>query len=192
MAVTKISNSSLKNLNKYDSFLAGNAAYEGLGNFNSIQTVTVGAGGATDVEFTAIPQTYNHLQIRFSGLSSTASWMRGYINGDVGNNYSYHDVRGTASNSITIGNGSSLPEMYMLLNSSNTTTCPIVGIIDIFDYANTSKYKTIRSIGGQDGNSSGYAQASSNLWMSTSAVTAIKLNRGTWNQYSTFALYGAN
>jgi hypothetical protein len=172
--------------------LAGNTAYEGQGNFNSIQTITVGAGGAANIEFTSIPQTYNHLQIRVSALSAGASWMRGYINGDVGNNYSYHDVRGAASNSITVGRGASLPEMYMLLNASNTTTCPIVGIIDIFDYANTSKYKTVRSIGGQDGNSSGYAQASSNLWISTSAVTSFKLIRDTWNQYSTFALYGVN
>ena len=39
------------------------------GSYESIQTVTVGLGGAANVEFTSIPATYTHLQIR--GISKT-------------------------------------------------------------------------------------------------------------------------
>ena len=34
------------------------------GDFESIATVTVGGGGAASIEFTSIPGTYQHLQIR--------------------------------------------------------------------------------------------------------------------------------
>ena len=34
------------------------------GSYESIATVTVGSGGAASVEFTSIPSTYTHLQIR--------------------------------------------------------------------------------------------------------------------------------
>jgi hypothetical protein len=35
-----------------------------VGDFESIATVTVGGGGAANVEFTSIPATYTHLQLR--------------------------------------------------------------------------------------------------------------------------------
>ena len=35
--------------------------------YESIATVTVGSGGAANVEFTSIPGTYTHLQIRMLG-----------------------------------------------------------------------------------------------------------------------------
>jgi hypothetical protein len=35
-----------------------------VGDYESIATVSVGGGGAADVEFTSIPGTYTHLQIR--------------------------------------------------------------------------------------------------------------------------------
>jgi hypothetical protein len=38
-----------------------------VGDFESIATVSVGSGGAADVEFTSIPATYTHLQIRGIG-----------------------------------------------------------------------------------------------------------------------------
>jgi hypothetical protein len=36
-----------------------------VGDFESIATVTVGGGGAATVEFTSIPATYTHLQLRY-------------------------------------------------------------------------------------------------------------------------------
>jgi hypothetical protein len=35
-----------------------------VGDYESIATVTVGSGGAANVEFTSIPATYTHLQLR--------------------------------------------------------------------------------------------------------------------------------
>ena len=40
------------------------------GDYQSIATTTVGAGGAASISFTSIPATYQHLQIRAIGRSS--------------------------------------------------------------------------------------------------------------------------
>ena len=65
-------------------------------------------------------------------------------------------------------------------------------IIDILDYKDTNKYKTLRGLGGNDANGSGYVSFNSGSWRSTSAITSIKLypDTGSFNTYSHFALYG--
>ena len=63
-------------------------------------------------------------------------------------------------------------------------------IVDILDYANTNKYKTMRALDGFDANGSGYAVLWSGNWRSTSAVSTITITGGTFAQYSSFALYG--
>ena len=70
-----------------------------------------------------------------------------------------------------------------------------VGVIDILDAFNTSKYKTVRFLDGYDNNGSGLVALRSGLWQSTNAITDITVapeNFGgtTYKQYSTFALYG--
>ena len=44
--------------------LDSGAAAAAATSFESIATVTVGSGGAANVEFTSIPGTYTHLQLR--------------------------------------------------------------------------------------------------------------------------------
>jgi hypothetical protein len=68
-------------------------------------------------------------------------------------------------------------------------------VIDILDYAQTSKYKTVRTLFGEDVNGSGEVGIVSSVWMDTDAVysVAISLQAGTnFVQYSSFALYGIN
>jgi hypothetical protein len=72
------------------------------------------------------------------------------------------------------------------------------GIVDILDYANTNKYKTIRSLTGHDHNGviagiHAIVNLNSGSWRSTSAINSIVIGvvSGTaFNQYSSFALYG--
>ena len=66
--------------------------------YESIATVTVGSGGAANVEFTSIPSTYAHLQVRaiFRNANATdTTFMR--INSDTGSNYAWHTLRGNGS-----------------------------------------------------------------------------------------------
>ena len=164
--------------------------------YDSIQTVTVGSGGASEVNFTSIPGTYKHLQIRgiFRGASGGLDLNQFRINSDTGSNYATHLLQGNGStvsasertaNTVAI-NGDNQP------GSSSTANAFGATVIDILDYANTNKYKTVRHLGGVDLNGSGVINFGSGLWMSTSAITAFRIfTFGVdFGQYTTFALYG--
>ena len=167
--------------------LIGGAAPE-VGDYESIATTIVGAGGQASITFTAIPSTYKHLQLRGILKQTVAqNWTQITFNGDstVGN-YSSHQTNGV---------GSGTPSS----SASNLNIQHIVGIdqfgayvTDILDYTNTNKYTTVRNLGGVDQNGNGQLALSSELWMNTAAVNQVTVTAGSgvFVQYSTFALYG--
>jgi len=182
----------------YSSFLAGNPAVV-FSSYESIASVTVGSGGAANVEFTSIPATYTHLQLRFSLIYSTSGNTPLYLNfnSDTGANYSRHSLRtdGSGSPSISAGGNANQSDMdiYGYIVGSDTVN-PTVGVVDILEYKNTNIYKTIRSLvgcGGSLGANTGEINFTSNNWRNTSAITSIKID-GDFNfaQYSYFGLYG--
>jgi len=160
------------------------------GSFDALATVTVGAGGASSITFTGIPTTYTHLQLRYIGLASGTQYGLQVGNGtvDTGNNYSWHEMSGTGS-SANAGYTNNTSQITMNFFTATSTTYPTAGIIDILDYANTNKYKTVRYLDGEDANSSGQITFGSGVWMNTAAITALTINQN-WTQYSSFALYG--
>lgn len=188
MAVTRLKRSSILDDPKYISFLAGNTPYSA-GVFESIGTVTVGAGGASSVTFSSIPSTYKHLQIRLTATPTSADNFAFQFNGDTAANYSYHYLAGSGS-SATAGNGVSISNGY--LGYASTASYPTSVILDILDYSNTSKYKTTRDLLGNDANGSGYIMLSSSLWSNTAAISSIllKCDAQSFISGSTFALYG--
>jgi hypothetical protein len=171
-----------------------------------LQVITVGAAGASSVEFTNIPSTYQHLQIRMMG-KTVATVLDQYnprirFNSDTGANYTLHFIRGYGT---TVDRGAAASQTagwagVSAFPSSNASYASIFGttVVDILDYANTSKNKTLRSIGGFEANGAGngtneagQSGFSSTLWMSTSAVTSITIYSDLdFAQYSSFALYG--
>jgi hypothetical protein len=82
--------------------------------------------------------------------------------------------------------------MYVAIYAGTSAAASIfgAGIVDILDYANTNKYKTLRALAGVDFNGSGRVGLTSGLWQSTSAINAITLEGSSFVQYSSFALYG--
>ena len=179
---------------RYNSMLAGNTSYNP-SNYESIETQVVGAGGASSVTFGSggtIPQTYKHLQIRATLLSSTATANQAIqFNGDAGSNYVRHALYGNVgSNGVgtaSTGNTSIRVSTFTGASSSN----PSLMVIDIWDYRDTNKNKVVRSLAGTDQNSSGEVALLSGLWLNTNAITSITITGGgTLTQYSHFALYG--
>ena len=183
MAVTSIANKL-----KSGSLLVGNAYYVPP-SFESIATLT-GNGSSTSLTFTSIPSTFTHLQIRAFGRNSS-----GYIrfNSDTGSNYARHRVRGDGSN-VTVAASVSQPELFgfELPNSGDPASIYGVGVLDIHDYASTTKYKTIRSLTGVDFNGSGNVYLFSGLWMNTAAISSITIYSpaAAPTTDTTFALYG--
>ena len=164
----------------------------GPGDYESIQTILVGSGGTSAVEFTSIAGTYKHLQVRAiaRGGESTFSQFKIQFNSDTGNNYSTHAVYGVGSGAGT-GEGFANYPGGSFYSGSTTTFGSIV--VDILDYSNTNKYKTVRTLAGVDGNGSGIIDLASANWRNTNAITSIKFTTagtGTIAQHSHFALYG--
>jgi hypothetical protein len=200
--VYKLSASSITGRTNYGSMLAGNPVFVDI-DFESIATVTVGGGGAASAEFTSIPATYTHLQIRGINQSNRATYSRDEfqmtVNSDTGANYSWHNLIGTGS---AAGSGNGASASYILgqdcVGTGNGNWWGSF-VLDILDYKNTNKYKTVRYIAGLDTNDAGVSgfngavSLGSGNWRNTNAITSIKFipTSGTlWNQYSSFALYG--
>lgn len=167
------------------------------GDFESIATTSL-SSSASSVEFTSIGAGYSHLQLRLTtrntiGNLGEYSPVQIQFNSDTGTNYSYHYLTGNGS---TVGKGAGTSKTIIwsaLVGAGNTASAFNAGVIDILDYANTNKYKTVRTLSGIDNNGSGELFYTSGLWMSTSAITSIKLtlpSSGNFTSNSHFALYG--
>jgi hypothetical protein len=170
------------------------------GSYESIATVTVGAGGQSSISFSSIPSTYKHLQIR--AVMRDTSGTTGYgetdirLNNNSGGASSYvkHYLRGngTAASAGYFSNGDDLYGSSYPRGGSYTGVFG-AQIIDILDYTNTNKNKTIRVLGGFDGNGAGEISLWSGLYFAnTNAITQIDIfpNQTGFAQYSSFALYG--
>ena len=162
-----------------------------------IATTVVGSTAVGIITFNDIPQGYKHLQIRCmarSNRSASGEDTSLIINGDSSANYAWHYIYGDGT-SATAAASTSTTNILTPSVPAASATSGIFGamIIDILDYSNTNKYKTIRSLGGEDRNGSGDVELESGLWMSTNAITSISIFPRVLNsfvQYSRFSLYG--
>ena len=181
-------------LNVISGLLSGGAAAS-TNSYESISTVTVGSGGVSSITFSSIPSTYKHLEIRGIGQINTGTeYALLRFNSDSGANYSIHYLNGNGT-SATAGAGTSTNQAAMFYGMGMPSTANVfgVGVCSILDYADTNKYKTVRSLDGFDANGSGGVELCSSSWRSTSAITSISLTPNsskTFTQYSQFALYG--
>lgn len=163
--------------------------------YESIQTISVGAGGQTSVTFSSIPATYKHLQIRYiAQLSGGADSSRVTLNGNTGANYAFHQLYGTGSAAVASGGGSANAMNIAWLGNSGIANTFSAGIVDVLDYADTNKNKTLRVLTGVDSNNTnGIIFLNSGLFINTGAVNSFTFGyngSNTITQYSTFALYG--
>ena len=178
-------------------------AAEPAGAFDSIASITA-AGGETLLSFTSIPSTYKHLQIRTLIRNvralNTVGGCEFYFKGEnTGNNYNSHVLSSAGSTGSTSGNNSTYSFQgigWLSIPFASTTANAFgAGIIDIHDYASTSKNKTMRVFSGADVTTGvGTCGMFSGLWKSTSAINSISFfTGGGGNEFaagSTFALYG--
>lgn len=169
---------------------------KGYKSYESIATYT-STGSAGDIEFTSIPGTYKHLQLRgILRTNDSGSFNNQTLrfNGDTASNYALHRLRGDGANTAANGvaNIGSINDFMRATGSGIASNIFSAAIVDILDYADTNKYKTIRVLNGQDANGSGEIILVSGLWRSTSAITSLKIfvSGGTAISGSTFALYG--
>ena len=185
-------------LNVISGLLSGAGAPASTTSYESIATVTV-TSPTNSISFSSIPSTFKHLQVRAivvntQGLSGENTQCFARFNGDTGMNYTMHQLKGNGSTATASAN---TPDngIYGLSTLYRGGTANIFNafVMDILDYANTSKYKTIRALNGYDANGSGIVELQSGSWMNTAAITSItipEVNSSNFATNSQFALYG--
>ena len=166
--------------------------------FESIATATA-AGGETSFTFSSIPSTFTHLQIRGKAQYNNANGpaqLQLRLNSNTGSNYAMHFFRGNGSTTYAQGNASSTRILLDAAVFSNGAGDYFgSSIVDIHDYANTSKNKTVRYFAGCDSNNTNSGQVSlgSGLFISTSAISSIEIavdGSYTFQSGTVFSLYG--
>jgi hypothetical protein len=164
--------------------------------YESIATTTLGSATAT-ISFTSIPATYTHLQLRATlrpdNTAGGAFTAYAKFNSDATTgNYVNHGLYGNGASASSFRDQVTGGGVWAGYGPRVATTFG-VAVMDILDYANTSKYKTVRMLSGDDRNGSGDIILISGLWMSTSAINRIDLTvegGGNFATYTQYALYG--
>ena len=152
--------------------------------YDAIASYTFGSA-ASSYTFSSLPASWTDLVIVTNGSFATADGLNIQFNSDTTNNYSSTYVGGDGTSPIS-GRNSNTSSMSMgYMNTSQS-----VVIINVFNYANATTYKTALS---RD-NSTTYVLSRVGLWRKTpEAITSIKLfgaNGYNFNSGTTMTLYG--
>lgn len=200
MAITKATNSGLVGI-KYNNVSADNYYMEPIASQLLSST-------ASTITFNNIPQGYKHLQLRFIAQSNynypvDDAYVR--FNSDSGSNYSSHALMGNGgsaySGSTTSQTSSQIAYGTVGTTSGNQTTASWGAfVVDILDYQNSNKFKTVRCLSGNDCNGTGLASLggrvglTSGLWMNAAPIASIEIicaqGARSFQINSRFSLYG--
>ena len=157
--------------------------------YESIATTTLGSATAS-VTFSSIPSTYTHLQVRAISRNTSSVDANSVLSLN-GNSIGYrHFLFGNGS---TAGAGAAANGEGVISAPSAFSNVFGAFVMDILDYTNTNKNKTVRVLQGYDENGGGVVAFNSFLYSTnTNAITSLTLTSSGTNfaQYSSFALYG--
>ena len=177
--------------------LLGAAGAAAGSDFELIGTVVLSANQA-NVNFTSIPQTYRHLQLRgvvkgsWSSDGDNIAFRLNGTNADITHGLSSSGARNNTLSSFSTG-GSWV--VFGTGNSSGAVNSFGAFIVDILDYGQTTKNKTIKALSGYETQDPGALRVglTSSLRVSTAAVTSIQIasaNSPNLVAGSRFSLYG--
>ncbi len=159
--------------------------------YEAISTVTVGSGGAANIEFTSIPATYTDLLILTSLRGTTAE---------------IYEIVKLEFNGVTInlssrgleGNGaspSSYTNTFIYISAADGASATASTFSNHYIYipnyaGSTNKSVSVDAV-SENNATTAYASLQAGLWSDTAAITSAKLKpTGTFVQYSTATLYG--
>jgi hypothetical protein len=167
--------------------------------FESIATINLGSSSST-ITFSGIPQTYSHLQVRLLGkvtYNAVPEWWRITMLANSSASAIYHNLEG-GSGSASSGNQTTYQTVGMFTGShADLNNMFGIGIVDIPNYASTTKTKTARARYGFHANTIlafPYLGLSSLLFNTTSAITSLTFQAADLGTNlaagTTIALYG--
>ena len=159
--------------------------------YEAIATVTVGSGGAANIEFTSIPATYTDILAVFSVRSDS---------GNVDTELQFNSSTSNLSSRWLVGSGSGVSSasfgtsIQMGGSTKSTWTSNTFGNVSVYvtNYASSNnKSISIDSV-SENNATEAYATLTAGLWSNSAAITSLKIKAGSGNfvQYSTATLYG--
>jgi hypothetical protein len=162
--------------------------------FVKIQTITVGSGGAANIEFTSIPQTYTDLLILIS-MRTTRSATVDAINVGFNGGYANLSNRELYGSGTGAASGADPSSNYVGYVSGNTATASVFGngALYIPNYTSANFKSSSGDSVSENNGSQAFQSFEANLFSNTAAITSIKLASYLANdlmQYSTATLYG--
>ena len=164
--------------------------------YEAIATVTVGSGGAADITFSSIPQTYTDLLLKLSARTLAASgsnwsWVAVRLNGAT-TNASWRQLFGNGSTASSGNNTNALLAGYATDNAVTANTFSNSETY-IPNYT-SSNYKSMSNDAVTENNATSALNSFfATLWSDTAAVTSITLAQDTgisFAEHSTATLYG--
>jgi hypothetical protein len=160
--------------------------------YKALATVTVGAGGAANIEFTNIPQTYTDLIVKLSGRS-TRSETTEFLSINLNSSASDFTNKTLEATGTTVYSGSY--GAYIASVPAATATASTFGSFELYipNYAG-SNFKSSNSDSVSENNLNlAYSDLIASLWSQTAPITSVKLvtnNASNFVQYTTATLYG--
>jgi hypothetical protein len=166
--------------------------------FIKIAAVTVGAGGASNITFSAIPATYTDLSLLLSARVNTVDteeWVKLEFNGSGGTAYSDRVLWGNGSGAFSASESGVANVNYAAMANAASSTSTTFSNCEIYipNYAGSNNKSFSSNISEEQNATKAFNAMTAGLWSNTSAITSIKLtpaNAGTLVQYSTATLYG--
>lgn len=177
-------------------FAAAGAGGASASSFDHLETVVLGSS-ATSVTFSNLGSysAYKHLQLRCLSVNTNTNQdhLKLTFNGDNSASYADHNMSGSGT-AVSSGNSPSQAFIRILFaNAYSGSPGYAAAIIDILDFASTSKNTTTRSLTGYDWPTQRTRiTLLSGLWNNTSAVTSMTIAAfsDSLTANSRFSLYG--
>jgi len=170
------------------------------GSYDALATYTVPSGGMASITLSGLPTggQYKHLQIRVkarTGQSSAGHNIGTYIRfNNETSGYKWHEVFSIGTGGLGVYSDSAqwIYTATYSPRSGDTSGVFSAQVIDLVDYASTNKYKTVRTLSGDDTGSYGFVGLMTGVYQSLNPINTINLytEGGGWAEGSSVSIYG--
>lgn len=164
--------------------------------YTAIATTTVGAGGASSIDFTSIPGTYTDLVVKLSVRGdnnvTTQQMYMTFNNSTTG--YSARQVYGDGASATSATLSNSGAAISIVNTNTSVSTANTFSSTDVYipNYTSSNNKSASADSVTENNGTTALAGLTAGLWSNTAAITSVKFapQSGNFVQYSTATLYG--
>lgn len=160
--------------------------------YTLIASSTVGSGGAANIEFTSIPNTYTDLLVKLS-VRGTANIGNASLVVEYNSNATGYTMRRIDADGATVSSANNSTGGIAIIQGGNATASTF-GNYELYipNYASSNNKSASLDGVNETNATTEFSFLYASLWSNTAAITSIKFTptSGSIVQYSTAYLYG--